>query len=186
MGRVRRVRSRFRQWRLAYFAAMRGDRGDVTRSMRWHNPARLLRPAAELRVYFVEPTALQALDPAGAPATPSSKGLDLSPDAPDRVSTRGRKDLRLASTGAPWPLVHLARGPAGWGASHGAYLKRCGAADWAPGELACFALDARLSREIEWLAAKGLHAGATCTIYALAWPGILRRARWFHLATSEV
>lgn len=187
-GCVRMMRQRrFRQWRLVYFAAMRGARGDVSRALRGFNPGRFLRPAAVLQLYFVPPETLRRLDPSTAPPAPETRGVDLSPtvDA-DRVSTAGRKDLRIASTGRPWPLVHLPRGPRAWGGSLGTYLARCAAADWAPGELACFGLDARLIEHTDWLTFNGLKPGAVCTIHTLAWPGVLRGVRWMHLATSEI
>lgn len=178
---------RFRRWRLVYFAAMRGDWGDVTRSLRGLNPGRLLRALGRLEVYFVDPTRLAALDLRGAPPPPTGDGLDLSPDvATDTVRTAGRKDLRLASTGAPWPLVHLVRGPRAWGDTLGHYLRRCGTGISAPGALACFALDARLTAQIRWLADQGIEPGAACTVYGFAWPGALRPVRWLHLATSEI
>ncbi len=188
LGAVAKMREpRFRRWRLAYFAAMRGERGDVTRSLQGLHPGRLTRPVATLQLYFVAPAALRALDAASCPPPPADPGADLSPEADeDRVSTAGRKDLRLVSTGAPWPLVHLPRGPRGWTPTLGAYLRRCGDLPWRDGEIACFGLDARLEPQTAWLASRGVQPGAVCTIHALAWPGILRGIRWMHLATAEI
>jgi len=94
-----------RSWRYAYIAAMRGERGDVTRSVRGLHLGKLARPAARLAVYFVDPQKLAALAIDGAPEPPREEdGIDLSPapiGAPLAVSTAGRKDLRLKSTGAP-------------------------------------------------------------------------------------
>lgn len=182
---------RFRQWRLVYFAAMRGARGDVTRSLRGVNPGRLLRPLGRLALFFVEPERLAALDLRHPPPPVTTPGLDLSPDvSTDRLSTAGRKDLRLASTGKPWPLVHLVRGPRAWTPTLAHYLQRCGRAEWAPGALACFGVDERLTHQIKWLRESDLHPGATCTVYGFAWPGTARRVRrqtsWLHLATAEI
>lgn len=176
-------------WRFAFGAAMRGANGDVMRAARGVNLMKLGRPHATLDLYFVAPRALAALDVRGAPATPSAPGLDLSPAATrDVVSTLGTKDFVLQSTGRPWPLVHLPRGPAGWGDSHAAYLRRGGEAllrEHAPGP-ACFGLDQRLGAERAFLAARGLQPGAVCTVYALATTPRARGARWVHLATSEI
>lgn len=188
VGAVKMMRQRrFRRWRLVYFAAMRGDRGDVTRSLRGLNPGRLLTALGRLQVYFVAPEALADLDLTDAPPPPTTPGLDLSPTAQtDRVSTAGRKDLRLESTGEPWPLVHLVRGPRAWDAGLGPYLKRCGAAERGSGAQLCFAVDERLGPQIDWLARQGVVPGAVCTVYGFAWPRTLRPVRWLHLATSEI
>ncbi len=182
------------RWRIAWAAAMRDARGDVTRSMRGAHAGRLLTPTATLSLAFVKAHALAALDPAPCPAVGPGVGLDLSPDVartcrgPGITDTAGRKDLRLVSTGAPWPLVHLARGPSSWGPSLGRYLRDCGRAltDAGDGDVTtCFALDTRLAPQLAWLRAQGIDEGAVCTVYAL------RLARpwnppWVHLATSEI
>jgi hypothetical protein len=186
---------RFRRWKLAYFAAMHGDRGDVTHSFGPLNPGRLLRSLGTLNLYFVDPQILSSL-PLDAPPNPNGAGLNLSPRTADRISTAGRKDLRLMSTGAPWPLQHLSQPPDAWGDSLADYLHRCAALDWKPDEIACFALDRRLEAHGEWLARHSVLPGAACTIYGLFWPGFsrgtTRRKRslsaldWVHLATAEI
>ena len=183
----------FRTWRFAYGAAMRGARGDVLRSGRGLHPLQLVGPYARLLLWFVAPARLAELSEAGCPPPPAAPGLDLSPDAGARsalgiVSTAGKKDLRLVSTGEAWPLQHLVRGPGAWGPSLAAYLRSAGEAlltGGAPGE-ACFALDERLVDHVGWLRARGLEPGAVCTVVAWrAWPRI-PRPPWVHLATSEI
>jgi hypothetical protein len=178
-------------WRLAYVAAMHGARGDVMRSARGLlNPMRLARAAARLAVYFAQPEALAALPHHRCPPGPSEAGLNLSPDAKHEadgtVSTRGRKDLCLESTGEAWPLVHLPLGPAAWRPTWGAYLAAGGDALTGSGATACFAIDERLTDQTAWLASVGIRPGATCTIYALRLPLGPRPAPWVHLATSEI
>ena len=69
---------------------------------------------------------LAGLDLAGAPAPPRSAGAVLGgAQGPDFCSTAGSKDLRLVSSGQPWPLIHLPLGPAAWRPSWGAWLQRC-------------------------------------------------------------
>lgn len=185
----------FRSWRFAYGAAMRGARGDVLQSGKGLHPLKLLGPYARLLLYFVEPTRLAALDPEGAPASPAaSSGLDLSPEAgtlgsgPGIVSTAGKKDLRLVSTGEPWPLQHLALGPDAWLPTHAHYLRRCGealVASGLPGP-ACFGLDQRLEPQVRWLSERGLTPGATCNIVAWRLFPRIGPLPWVHLATSEI
>lgn len=185
----------FRSWRFAYGAAMRGAKGDVLRSGRGVHPLKLLSPYARLHVYFVDPQVLAGLEADGCPRPPPEiDGLDLSPDAEASsgplgiVSTAGKKDLRLVSTGAPWPLQHLVLGPRSWNPNLGAYLQASGAAMLAAGAPgpACFALDERLSDHVAWLRARGVEPGATCTIIAWRlWPR-LPSFKWVHLATSEI
>ncbi len=181
-----------RRWRVAYVAAMRGARGDVMRSVRGFHVAKLARPGALLQVYFVEPAKLAALDVRGAPPPPPPSGIDFSPSpecrSPGVASTAGRKDLRLRSTGAPWPLQHLPLGPSSWLPSHAAYLRRAGealVAEGLPGP-ACFALDERLDDHIAWLAVRGIAPGAVCTVYTFGLPGAPKPSPWVHLATSEI
>lgn len=189
------LRPELRRWRLAYGAAMQGERGDVMRSARGAHAARLARPWARLRLWFAAPAALAALDPAGCPPTPSGF-LDLSPEATPAdaldaslglVSTAGRKDFRLLSSGEPWPLVHLTAGPGRW-RTWGRYLREAGEGllRLRPGALACFALDERLDDHARWLAARGLAADTRCTVYALRLPGGPPRGSLVHLATSEI
>jgi hypothetical protein len=186
--------SQLRSFRLVYGAAMRGAKGDVMRSARGLHPARLARPIARLHVYFAEPRALAALEPAGCPPGPLAPGLDLSPNQPPSLrppgllSTRGRKDLRLGEGGEPWPLEHLPLGPSAWTLSWGAYLRTCGEAlvhEGAPGP-ACFALDERLTGLAAWLRGQGVEPGAGCTVYGLAMLLKPPPLAWAHLATSEI
>ncbi len=174
-------------WRFAFGAAMRGERGDVMRSAKGLSLLRLGRPFALLDVYFASPAQLATLDVQGAPSTPQVGGLDLSPAAQvDVVSTLGTKDFVLQSTLKPWPLVHLPRGPSGWGVSHAAYLRRGGVqVGNAPGPV-CFALDRKLHAEREFLASRGLSPGAVTTVYALSTSRKTNGLAWTHLATSEI
>ncbi|MFZ5441097.1 MAG: GNAT family N-acetyltransferase [Myxococcota bacterium] len=173
-------------WRFAFGAAMRGARGDVMRTAKGLHLMRLGRPFARLEVFFVEPRRLALLDPTGAPPPPRAPGLDLSPLADvDVLSTAGAKDFVLQSTRQPWKLVHLPRGPSGWGASHAAYVARAGAR-LEPEALACFALDERLVAEREFLRARGVTSGAVATVYALSTSRKAFGAPWVHLATSEI
>lgn len=186
---------RFRRWRLAYGAAMRGVRGDVMRSARGLSLLRLGSTLGRLTLYFAPPERLAALDPRSAPPPPdAAHGLDLSPDLDDPLrsvppgieSTAGRKDLRLVSTGQPWPLVHLVRSVASPG--YAEYLVACGEAlaQAHRGGLACFAVDEQLAPWNEWLQRGGLAPGAVCTVYGLRLVPSLYSARWLHLATSEI
>lgn len=177
------------QWKLGYVAAMQGDRGDVMRAATGLHAAKMGKASARLAIYFVEPAQLARLDPGNAPPPPTTPGLDLSPDADgDWVTTAGRKDLRLKSTGQPWPLVHLPRGPHAWLPTFADYLQRCGTALVAAGRPGpcCFSLDQRLADHIEWLASRGVEPGATCTIYSFRMPRGPRAEPWVHLATSQI
>jgi hypothetical protein len=180
--------------RLLYGAAMRGAAGDVMRTARGFNPLRLGRPAARLALYFVSPARLATLDLRHAPPPPTAPGADLGPsertpcEPPGLCSTAGRKDLRLVSSGAPWPLVHLPLGPSAWRPTWGAYLRECGQALAARGVAAqaCFAIDERLRDHTDWLAGQGVAPGAVCTVYwlSLAFPPV--RPAWVHVPTSEI
>lgn len=182
-----------RGWRVAFGAAMRGERGDLSRAATGSSPMRWMRPAARLSLWFTSVEALRAL-PAGGPASPTSPGLLLSaPDAPPFTDTDGRKDLRLVSSGARWPLVHLPAPPTAWGPDGlSGWLRASGEALAAarPDATVCFALDERLTDATGWLVANGLPVGATATVYVWGWPhrvaAFLRGAQWVHLATSEI
>ncbi len=186
-----------RSWRFGYVAAMRGAKGDVMRSVHGLHPGRLVHAAARLNVYFAPPERLAALDVRSAPPAPRLEdGLDLSPspppshvEPPGLVSTAGRKELRLRSTGgAPWPLLHLPYGPARALPSWPHYLRASGKAIGARGLAgpACFAVDQRLDAHVKWLARHGIEPGAICTVYALPLTMRSRGASWLHLATSEI
>jgi hypothetical protein len=178
--------------RLLYGAAMKGARGDVTRSARGASPLKLARPWARSWIYFAAPAALAALEPGGCPASTPPGGIDLSravPTGPPGItSTAGRKDLRLLPDGISWPLLHLPLGPHAWHPSFGHYLRACGEALVARGAAgpACFALDQRLAAHNDWLARAGVSPGAACTIHGLDLTGAVRRAPFLHLATSEI
>ncbi|XXF78009.1 GNAT family N-acetyltransferase [Myxococcaceae bacterium GXIMD 01537] len=184
-------RPELRACRMLYGAAMRGERGDVMRSARGFNPLRLGRPDARLALFFVSSDWLMSLDVSGAPRPPSSPGLELGPsplaplDAPGVCTTAGRKDLRLVSTGKPWPLAHLPLGPSAWGESWGAYLRDCGKA-LGRYVTTCFAIDDRLTDHLAWLAGLGVRPDTVCTVYSLALPFTRGRVDWVHLPTSEI
>lgn len=179
-------------WRahdLFFGAAMRGARGDVTRTHRGAHVGRLGRPLATLNLWFADPRALREL-PADGPALPG-RCLDLSGGRPlDRVvRTTGRKDFRLRSTGAPWRLAHVPFPASARSTPIGATLAAA-AATVDDDELGCFALDQRLVAPTAWLAARGLTPGAVCTVHGLPFSRAGWRAArdhdWIHLATSEI
>lgn len=186
-----------RRWRLAYGAAMRGASGDVMRSARGLHPARLGHALGRLHIYFQPPARLATLrthrGPQLAPELLAA-GLDLSPQArhlaqEGYTTTAGRKELRLLSTGQPWPLWHLPWSLAQCGPrdlSYSEYLQRCGAALHDRPGLACFALDERLVELTHLLAEQGILPGATCTVYGLALHPLAWRAPWLHLSTAEI
>jgi GNAT superfamily N-acetyltransferase len=149
-------------WRFAFGAAMRGAKGDVMRSARGVTPMKLGAAVAVLDVYFEPPARLAQLDVSTAPQLRLEGLLDLSPaEQREVVSTAGSKDYVLESSGKPWALLHLPRGPAGWGASHASYLQR-------------------------FLASQGVRPGAACTVYGLSTSFGTWNAAWVHLATSEI
>lgn len=188
-----------RRCRLAFAGAMRGARGDVTRTVRGtFHPGHLAKPLARLAIYFADPAALAAL-PDDGPPKPTSPGMDFSPpprpaeieaqplralampSGPGLVSTAGRKHLVLASTNEPMPLVHLPLGPKHWPRTWGAYLRECGRALVASSHAAaegpaagppraCFAIDDRLDDHVTWLRRHGMTSGAVCTVYGLVPP----------------
>ncbi|MBV8762117.1 MAG: GNAT family N-acetyltransferase [Deltaproteobacteria bacterium] len=175
------------QWKMGYVAAMQGERGDVMRAAKGIHAAKMGKASARLAIYFIEPSRLAALDPTGAPPPPTTPGLDFSPDAGgDWVTTAGRKDLRLKSTGKPWPLLHLPQGPHAWVPTFAHYLQRTAATLVDQPGPCCFSLDQRLGDHIEWLASRGIEAGAMCTIYSFRLPGGPRPEPWVHLATSQI
>jgi hypothetical protein len=172
--------------RVFYAAAMRGARGDVMRTARGR--VRLMkfgRPDGTLAIYFVAPEKLASLDLSSAPEPPRGEGLDLSPHTlVDHLSTAGRKDLRLVSTGKPWPLEHLPLGPRHWTDGLGGYLKRCG--EKLSNTTCCFAVDQRLDDHVRWLRGQGIEPGAACTVYTFRLPPARGPIAWTHLATSEI
>jgi hypothetical protein len=191
LGHVIRDRD-LRQTRFFYGAAMRGAEGDVMRSARGVHPFRMGSSSARLQLYFASPEALARLELAGAPPPPRGPGAVLGGasqvEAPGLCSTAGRKDLRLVSSGQPWPLIHLPLGPEAWLPSWGAYLRRCGEAIVSrglPGS-ACFAIDERLSEPISWLSSQGITPGAVCTVYSLRLSLRQAAVTWVHLPTSEI
>jgi hypothetical protein len=180
-------------WRTQFIfgAAMRGASGDVMRATRGAHPFKLASVSARLQLFFASANALSTLDLSQAPAPPESPGALLGTaeayEGTDICSTAGRKDLRLVSTGSPWRLLHLPKGPGAWTPSWGAYLRRCGERiikEGFAGDV-CFAMDERLQDHLTWLAAQGIKPGAVCTVYALHL-GLSRRAAWVHLPTSEI
>ncbi len=168
---------RGRKARLLYGAAMRGSAGDVMRSARGSNPLRLAGTLASFQLYFVPAEKLAALSGEG-PTFPPGARLCLSGSDAGPVRTTGAKELRLGSSGSPWPLVHLTDAPwnASWASSLRAALK--------PGELGCFALDVRLLEHHRWLRDHGITPGAGCTVYGLALTRL--GSGLAHLATSEI
>jgi hypothetical protein len=154
-----------------------------------------------LAIYFVAPATLAALDPSGCPAVQPRGVLDLSPlvsspgldlgtttgdDAPSSISTAGKKDLRLVSTGAPLPLAHFAWNPAFCRPSYAHALRALGArllAERSPAQV-CFALDERLAPLTGWLAARGVTTDTRATVLGLSLPGSRRGI--VHLATSDI
>ena len=175
------------RWRLAYGVAMRGQKGDVMRSVRRLHPARLGGAMATLNIYFVPQARLAALDLEGAPAAPdASHVLDLSPEAGlAPVSTHGKKDLLVGPAQVPMQLEHLGAGPKSWTTGLGAYLQS--AARRAPeGSTLCFALDQRFSSECVWLGDLGIHTDSRATVYAMTLPLARVRCDRVHIATSEI
>ncbi|MDY7225664.1 GNAT family N-acetyltransferase [Hyalangium rubrum] len=181
-----------RQTRFFYGAAMRGSLGDVMRSAQGAHPFKLGSSNARLRLYFAAPEALARLDLEQAPPPPRSQGAVLGPatptEEPGLFSTAGSKDLRLVSSGQPWPLIHLPLGPEAWRPSWGAYLRRCGEAIVSRGlqGSACFAIDERMENHISWLSAQGVTPGAVCTVYSLRLSLLPASVTWVHLPTSEI
>lgn len=187
-------RPALRACRMIYGAAMRGEKGDVMRTARGLNPLRMGSSDARLALYFVPPGKLAALDVSRAPRPPRAPGIEFGPsaaapcEAPGLCTTAGRKDLRLLSTGQPWPLVHLPLGPSAWKPSWGAWLRECGAALVArqPSAIACFAIDERLGEHVTWLAGEGIRPDTVCTVYSLALPFLRGHTGWVHVPTSEI
>ena len=189
-------------WHVVYGAAMRGESGDVMRSMQGAlHPARWLDHEALFYLYFASKQELEGLSLEGSPplSSPDELAANFSPErrAP-WFTTRGTKSFVLASTGAPWQLVHLdeVSQPASEGAARtlGEALQRGVARMQDAGEVACFALEKGRERQIRWLQERGIQPGATCTLYAMqvrnAWmrpeQPPLRELHTTYLSTSTI
>lgn len=186
-----------RGWSLIWGAAMRGERGDVRRTMRGAHPGRIALGLSTQALYFEDPARLIDLDPSGQPGAPRGVCLDLSPElnAPRHapfISTRGKKDFRLTSTGEPWRLLHIALGPAQLSGGLASALARgaSAAAAHEAGAICCFGLDERLTDHIGWLAARGVQPGATCNVIGFPidplLPAPLTDATWAHLCSAHI
>lgn len=184
------LRKDFQGWSFVYFAAMRGESGDVAKSFRGWHLGKVVRPISRLSLYFVQLGQLCRL-PVNGPPAPCTPGLNFSPDnhATWQV-TLGRKDFQLRSTGCPWSLVHFPRAVQHH-ASWGHYLKETAMqlnVDTTDA-LACFSVDDNLLDQKKWLADQGLERGASCFIYGFSIPFVGPRLggwAWAHLATSEI
>ncbi|HYH99068.1 GNAT family N-acetyltransferase [Hyalangium sp.] len=191
LGEVIRERD-LRQTRFFYGAAMRGAQGDVMSTARGAHPFRLSNAGVRLQLYFASPEALARLELDRAPPPPRAPGVVLGPsarvDEPGLCSMAGRKDLRLVSSGQPWPLIHLPLGPEAWQPSWGAYLRRCGESIVGRGLAgsACFVIDERLTDHVSWLSAQGITPGAVCTVYSLRLSLRPAAVTWVHMPTSEI
>ena len=185
------IRRDFQGWRFIYFAAMQKDKGDVANSFKGWHLGKIMRPVSEQLLYFVPVQQLRQLA-SGGPQSPDKPGLDFSPSNMNQIEdTNGRKDLRLLSTGKPWPLVHIPKSPHRWDAPIGDYLRQCGESihEQNPDALACFGLDNRLQSHIEWLQQQGIPHGARCCIHGFSVPFLapgMRQYPWIHLAPSEI
>lgn len=180
-------------WRIVYGAAMRGEQGDVMRSMRGAlHPAGLLDFSACTLIYFASPLALTQLP--DAPAVERTPCANFSPERTSLVHhTRGQKDFQLHSTGKPWSLVHMDRGPDHpdfHNLGHTLRLSAQRVLAHHPTAQLCFSLDSRATHTLDWLATHDIHPGATCTVYAmqLSTRGhpALADAPFIHLATSTI
>lgn len=180
----------FQGWNFVFFAAMRGERGDVGRSFRGWHLGKVVRPQSRLLLYFEPLERLCTLEGSG-PILSEPQGVDLSPDKELLwESTDGCKEYRLRSTGQAWRLLHLPRSPRSV-PSWGDYLRETAQSlvSERPGSLACFGLDERLGSHRLWLSQQGFHPGATCLVYAFSlpfWGPKFHKAPWLHLATSEI
>ncbi len=159
-------------WRLLFGAAMRGDGGDVTRSIRGAHAGRLLEPAAVLRLFFVEPEVLAAARFGPEPMWPTSWSNLTPGEVREVVRTDGSKDLRLVRGEGRWPLAHLPLAPQECEGRWGEYLVRAGERllDEDGPAVACFGVDDRALEHLAWLEAAGVVSGATCTIHAFHIP----------------
>ena len=174
----------------AYGAAMRMELGDVRRSFRKRHPGRLVREVARQTIYFADPRRLEALRSDG-PQAPQG-GLELSVDSrPGLVSTLGKKDIKVTSTGEVIPLLHLATSPSAW-SRLGATLQQAGreALDSGiVGARVCFGVDQRLSEHHRFLEAHDIVPDGTASIIVIVPPWHRSKifdAPWVHLATSEI
>ncbi len=184
-------------WSVVYGVAMRGEKGDVLRSMDQPlHPSKWLDYHAQFNLYFVPPTQLLEL-PDNSPAPKPSPHVNFSPDrAQSLFTTRGTKDFILQSTNAPWSLVHLDLASQPSLALHEAL--KSGAQDAVHSQpadaLACFAIDKKRRDQIDWLANHGISSTSTCTLYAMQvhnrWMSpqnpLLQQMHHAYLATSTI
>ncbi len=179
-------------WRMLFGAAMRGDGGDVTRSIRGAHAGRLLEPAAVLRLFFVEPEVLASADLGPEPRWPGSWSNLTPGESREVVRTDGTKDLRLVRGEGRWPLAHLPLAPQECEGRWGEYLVRAGKrlVDEGGMSVACFGVDQRATRHLAWLERGGIVSGATCTIHAFHIPERgephISEVDYVHMSTATI
>lgn len=181
-----------RGWDFVFFAAMKRNNDDVTRSFSAFHPGRLVKVASTLDIYFCSCKELLSLDNR-SPLLPSLHRVAcLSQTDSNIKNNSGTKDFNLQSTGKPWQLIHLPIPPGYWSNPLDSYLRQAAHEQSLISESVtlCFSLDSRLTELKRWLIASNIKPGATCSIYScpntLLGVSPVNKSDFIHLDTSQI
>tara|TARA_Y100000590_G_scaffold63016_1_gene67521 strand:- start:1470 stop:2369 length:900 start_codon:yes stop_codon:yes gene_type:complete len=179
--------SDYQGWDFNYYCAMLRNGKGVNESFNSFSPARLPSQSAIMNIYMVDPKNLLSLDFNSAPNNEYSYSVNLSPlHQADVLWNNGIKDIISTSDNSVMQLGHLH--PQILTKKFSFRFNQCiSEINTRKNGLACFAIDNRETKKINWLNSYGIKTNTKCKIFSFSpFAPSLKKCDILYISTGEI
>ena len=157
----------YQGWDFCFFCTMLKNSQGVEKSFKGLTPAKLAKPTGLINIYMIEPKKLASLKLTDMPKTSFIDSINLSPKRKELVLwNNGKKDIvssinhTVFNFGHLHPEIILSENSSNIEKAISIIIKNNG--------IACFAIDNRQTKLINWLKSKGISTNTKCKIFSFS------------------
>ena len=157
----------YQGWDFCFFCTMLKNNQGVEKSFKGLTPAKLAKPTGLINIYMIEPKKLASLKLTDIPKTSFIDSINLSPKRKELVLwNNGKKDIvssinhTVFNFGHLHPEIILSENSSNIEKAISIIIKNDGTA--------CFAIDNRQTKLIDWLKSKGISTNTKCKIFSFS------------------
>ena len=157
----------YKGWDFCFFCTMLKNSYGVEKSFKGLTPAKLAKPTGLINIYMIDPKKIAILKLSDMPIIPFLDSINLSPKRKELVLwNNGKKDIvssvnnTALNFGHLHPEIFLSKDSSDIEKAISIIMKNNG--------IACFAIDNKQTKLIEWLKIKGISTNTKCKIFSFS------------------
>ena len=157
----------YQGWDFCFFCTMLKNNQGVEKSFKGLTPAKLAQHTGLINIYMINPKKLASLKLTDMPNTSFKDSINLSPKRKELVLwNNGKKDIVSSINNTVFNFGHLH--PEIILSENSSNIKKAISIIIKNDGIACFAIDNRQAKLIDWLKSKGISTNTKCKIFSFS------------------